>query len=89
MLKVMLAAQIGERLGGGPGAPCFYILVAVTHALDGFCKVLALPLQVGGRASLRAAVGSRFLKRCLKFEQLWKKFSWRVEFVSGETRSPQ
>src|SRR5271157_4349256 len=47
--KVMLAAQAGEKLGGGSGTPGSYILVAVTDALNGFCEVLALPLQVGGQ----------------------------------------
>jgi len=46
----MLAAQIGEKLGGGSGTPGFYILVAVTDALDGFREVLPLPLQIGGQS---------------------------------------
>jgi hypothetical protein len=46
----MLAAQIGEKLGRGSGTPGSYIFVAVTDALDGFCKVLALPLKVGGQS---------------------------------------
>ena len=35
--KVMLAAQIVEKLGRGSGTPGFYILVTVTDALDGLC----------------------------------------------------
>src|SRR4029077_826884 len=59
--KVMLAAQAGERLSRGAGTPSSYILEAVTNALDGLCKVLALPLQVGcqsvveGRGGVLAA----------------------------------
>jgi len=46
----MLAAQIGEKFGGGSGTPGSDILVASTDALDGFCEVLALPLKVGGQS---------------------------------------
>jgi len=46
----MLPAKIGEKLGGGSGATSSYILVAATDALNGFCEVLALPLQVGGQS---------------------------------------
>jgi hypothetical protein len=46
----MLAAQIGEKLGGWSGAPGLYILVAVTDALSGLCEVLALPLEIGGQS---------------------------------------
>jgi hypothetical protein len=46
----MLAAQIGEKLGGGSGTPCLYILVTVPDALSGFCEVLALPLEIDGQS---------------------------------------
>ena len=46
----MLAAQIGEKLGGGSGPSGFHVLVAATDALDGLRKVLALPFQVGGES---------------------------------------
>ena len=47
--KAMLAAQIGEKLGGGSGTPGSHILVAAADALDGFREVLALLLQIGGQ----------------------------------------
>jgi hypothetical protein len=46
----MLAAQIGEKLGGWSGAAGLHILVAATDALSGFCEVLTLPLEIGGQS---------------------------------------
>ena len=55
----MLAAQIGEKLPGGSGAPGSYILVAVADTLNGFREVLALPLKVGGQSVVES--GGRIL----------------------------
>jgi len=54
----MLAAQVSEKLAGRSGVPGLHILVAATEALHRFGKILPLPLQVGARASSRAAAGS-------------------------------
>ena len=65
--KIMLAAQVREKFGGRPGAPGFYILVALADSLDGFCKVLsegrqlvslAVPLLVGRWATAPTKINS-------------------------------
>src|ERR1700731_2497215 len=52
--KVMLAAEVREKLGGGPGAPGFYIFVALADSLDGFCEVLPLPFEVGSQRIIKS-----------------------------------
>jgi hypothetical protein len=46
----MLTAQFAEKLGGVSCASGSYILIAVTDTLDGFGKILALPLKVGSQS---------------------------------------
>jgi hypothetical protein len=73
----MLAAQFGEKFGGGPGAPDSYILVAVTDAFDGFCEVLALPLKVSGQSIVKgrgrvlASPLGVFFQLCLALRFEW------------------
>lgn len=45
--KVMLAAQLGEKVGGRSGTADSHIFVAMADALDGSGDVLALPFQIG------------------------------------------
>jgi hypothetical protein len=43
----MLAAQVREKFGGGPGAPGFYIFVALADSFNRLREVLPLPFQIG------------------------------------------
>jgi hypothetical protein len=54
----MLAVEVGEKLGGRSGASGSQILVTATDALDRFCEVLALPLEIGGQSFVEGRRGS-------------------------------
>jgi hypothetical protein len=53
----MLAAQIGEKLAGGPRTPGFYIFVAVADSLNRFREVLAFPFQIGSQGIIKGSSG--------------------------------
>src|SRR5271168_925957 len=57
--KVMLAAQVREEFGGGPGARAFYIFVAFANSFHRFREVLLLPLQIGSQGIIKS--GGRVL----------------------------
>ena len=46
----MFLAQIGEKFCGWAATPGSDILVAAADSLNGFCEVMALPLQVGSKS---------------------------------------
>ena len=83
----MLAAQIGEKLGGRSGTSGSYILVALTDALDGFCEVLALPLQVGGqsivegRSRVLSAPFGVLFQLCLTLRLEWNHIHGGLSFL--------
>jgi hypothetical protein len=41
------AAQVREKVGGGPGMPAFYIFGALVDSLASFREVLPLPFEAG------------------------------------------
>jgi hypothetical protein len=55
----MLAAEVREKLSGGPGTPGFYIFVALADSLDCFREVLPLPFQIGSQGIVKS--GGRVL----------------------------
>jgi hypothetical protein len=55
----MLAAQVREKLGGGPGAPGSYVFVALADSLNRFREVLPLPFEVGSQGIIES--GGRIL----------------------------
>src|SRR5271165_7342138 len=57
--KVMLAAQVREKPGGGPGTPGFDIFVALPDPLNRFREVLPLPFQIDSEGAIES--GGRVL----------------------------
>src|ERR1700722_5469670 len=91
--KIMLAAQVREKFGGRPGAPGFYILVALADSLDGFCKVLPLPFEVGSQRIIKScsrvlatSLGVLFqLRLTLRLE--WDHIHDRPQFPATHRRA--
>jgi len=53
----MFAAQVREKFGGGPGAACSYIFVALADSLNRFREVLPLPFQIGRQGIIKSGRG--------------------------------
>jgi hypothetical protein len=59
----MLAAQVGEKFGGGTGASGGHIFVALADAFDGLIEILTFPVEIGSQSFIER--GGRVLAMAL------------------------
>jgi hypothetical protein len=64
----MLAAQLGEKFGGGAAASDFYVFVAPANALRRFFGVLALPFEIGGQRVVKGSGRVLAVALCVFFQ---------------------